>query len=210
MGLQQGADSSAQQVRFSLWNATEAKGKSCRKFGGEGIGYTCVLPITIDTGKFYRLRLWRLRTDVDGQWWGGWLIEAEKGVLVEHFIGQIKVPVSYRVVDPASITNFVEYFGPAVGKCEDVPLSVAAFAPPAVNYKGKESGAYAGYAEYAGSNPAKDNTCSNGKEKRGAFVTAKLYNFGFSDGVMMFLGGTNKEPTLNPKSHLVPPDMPDS
>jgi hypothetical protein len=210
IGLQQGNDSTAQQVRFSLWKATEAKGTSCKKFGGEGIGYTCVLPVTIDTGKFYRLRLWRLQADGDGQWWGAWLIEVENGVLTEHAIGQIKVPLSFKFVDPASITNFVEYFGPAVNQCDKVPLSVIGFTPPAVNYHGKGTGVYGGYSTYKGSRRAQDNICVSGKEEKGAFVTVKPFKFGFANGVMMFLGGASKEPTLNPQSHPTPPDMPDN
>ncbi len=113
MGLQQGDN--GQNVRFSLWNATDAKGTQCQKFGGEGIGYTCVLPVNIDPAKFYRLRLWRTGATKDGQWWGAWLIETgPNGALVEHPIGQIKVDAKYKFVDPNSISNFTEYLGPVL------------------------------------------------------------------------------------------------
>jgi len=47
MGLQTDA-SGVGNVRFSLWNATDARGTSCRPFDGEGVGRTCELPVTID------------------------------------------------------------------------------------------------------------------------------------------------------------------
>lgn len=210
MGLQEGANG-AQLVRFSLWNAIDCRGGNCRKFGGEGEGYTCELPITINTGKFYRYRLWRQEADSDGIWWGAWLIEENNGVLTEHSIGGIKVPLSFDIVDPASITNFVEYWGEQMN-CKDVPLSIVGYTPPAVNYHGKETGVYGGYSTYAGSNHAPDNTCGTAQEQFGvgALVKAQPFNFGFANGVVIFLGGNNSDPTLDPTTHPTPPDMPNS
>ena len=197
MGLQQGNNSSAQQVRFSLWNAVEAKGDNCIKFDGEGVGYTCVLPITINHTEFYKLRLWRLESDKDGQWWGAWITEYKNDQKIDHAIGQIKVPLSYKVVNPDSITNFVEYYGERLSQCDQVPFSKAGFTPPAVNYKGDSTEVYGGYSTYAGSSSATENICKSGKESRGAFVTALPYDFGFAQGVMVYLGGKNKEPILS-------------
>ncbi len=211
MGIQQQAVASDQNVRFSIWNATAAQGSNCKPFGGEGIGQTCTLSIQIDINKFYRLRLWRLAEEPDGQWWGGWLIEVgAKGVLTEHFIGQIKAPAGMNTVDPNSITNFVEYFGDSFATCDSVPLSIVGFTPPAVNYNGAGSGSYQGYSSYQGSTKASGNHCVTGKEDNGAFISAKPYNFGFANGVMMFLGGTLGQHMLDPKTHPTPPDMPDS
>lgn len=210
MGLQQGGDG-AQQVRFSLWNAIACRNGSCTPFGGEGVGYTCVLPITINTGKFYRYRLWRQEADSDGIWWGAWLIEEDNGILIEHSIGGIKVPLSYNIVDPSSIQNFVEYFGSEMD-CKEVPLSIVGYTPPAVNYHGKGTGVYDGYSTYFGSNRADGNTCGTEKQKygTGALVTAQPFNFGFANGVVMFLGGDNPVPKLNPITHRTPPGMPNS
>jgi hypothetical protein len=47
LGLQQADGAASQNVRFSLWDATEAQGTNCRKFDGEGKGYTCILPVNI-------------------------------------------------------------------------------------------------------------------------------------------------------------------
>ena len=210
MGLQQAKDFGSQNVRFSLWNATEAQGTACRKFDGEGVGYTCTLPVTINTKKFYRLRLWKLGAAKDGQWWGGWLIEAENGKLTEHFIGKIKVSVKYKFVDPATITNFVEFWGGRIAPCGNVPATVVGFTPPAVNYRGNKSGAYEASSKYSGSDRATKNVCRNGTENDGALVTVKQYNFGFADGVLMFLGGSSKTPVLDLKMNPTPPDMPNS
>lgn len=123
IGLQQGTGAE-QNVRFSIWNATEAKGNSCRKFDGEGVGQTCTLTLRIDPRKAYRLRIWRLKADSTGQWWGGWLIETDAaGNLSERSIGQIKAPPAAKSVDPASTSNFVEYWGDPVRACRAIPLS---------------------------------------------------------------------------------------
>lgn len=210
LGLLQENTSANQIVRFSLWNATGAmpgNGASCRPFDGEGIGYTCTLPVTIDTGKFYRVRLWGLNSVNDGQWWGAWLIEKNtQGGLTERYIGKIKVPLAYGQVKLSSITNFVEYWGNSEGQCKNVPPSVAGFTPPAVNYHGGCTGTYSGYSTYAGSNPAPDNICVNGNESQGAFITARNHNFGFATGAMTFLGGQTKNPPSWPAAN--PPDMP--
>jgi hypothetical protein len=210
MGLQQADNPASQNVRFSLWNATEAQGRDCRKFGGEGVGYTCTLPVRIDPAKFYRLRLWKLDAVKDGQWWGGWLIDVENGKLTEHLIGKIKVSASYNFVDPSSITNFVEFWGDHVAPCGKVPASVIGFTPPAVNYQGKGSGSYEAYSKYSGSDRASGNVCMNGTESNGALITARRYNFGFANGVMMFLGGPSKTPVFDSKKYPTPPGMPNN
>lgn len=205
MGLQQGTD---QNVRFSIWNATAAKGTSCRTFDGEGVGYTCTLPVKIDPGKLYRLRLWRMEAEADGQWWGGWLIEADqKGARAERLIGRIKAPVGAKSIKPKGITNFVEYWGAAVGKYSSVPLSIAAFAAPAVNYDGK--GAYAAHYRFAGSKKATGNLCLTGEQGNGALISAKPFNLApAEDGVMMFLGGTLPSHTFDLRSHPTPASIP--
>jgi hypothetical protein len=210
MGLQQ-AEGGSQNVRFSIWDATAARGSSCEKFGGEGVGQTCTLPVRINAGKYYRLRLWRLEADKDGQWWGGWLIEGDgKGGLIEHMIGEIKAPAGATVVDPGSLSNFVEYWGTAIPHCENVPLSIVGFMPPAVNHKGKGTGDYEGHYRYKGSNKASGNHCSNGQENDGALISANPFDFGFANGVMMFLGGTSASHRLDPKTHPAPRNMPKS
>jgi hypothetical protein len=208
MGLQQQASAGDQNVRFSIWNATSAQGPNCKPFDGEGIGQTCTLAAKIDTKKFYRLRLWRLAKEQNGQWWGGWLIEADaKGTLTENFIGRIKAPATATTIDPHSISNFVEYFGDSFKKCERVPLSIVGFTPPAVNYN-KATGSYQAHAKYGGSQRAEGNSCSVGQQSKGAFISAKPYEFGFAKGVMMFLGSTLGQHVLDKNTHPTPTGMP--
>jgi hypothetical protein len=190
-------------VRFSIWDAKKAQGANCRPFDGEGIGQTCEIALKLNPNKFYKLRVWKL----DDGWWGGWIMELKKGKLVEHLIGKIKAPKGAKFLIADSFSNFVEYYGSAVPKCKQVPLSVAAFTPPAVNYQG--SGAYGGYYSYAGSVRATDNICNAGNENMGAFITPKPYDFGFADGVMMFLGQTPDKHVLSPTKYPTPPALPD-
>jgi hypothetical protein len=203
LGLQQEASAKDQTVRFSIWNATRAKGLHCRPFGGEGVGETCILAVKIDPKKFYRLRLWQ----AVNRWWGAWLIEADStGVLTERMVGQIRVPRGATTPDPASVTNFVEYFGDEFPLCSSVPLSITGFSPPMLNYQG--SGAYGGSYSYVGSTKATDNHCTTGNEDNGAIISAKPYDFGFANGVMMFLGGTPPDQKLSRKKHPTPPPLP--
>jgi hypothetical protein len=210
LGLQQQGDGK-QNVRFSIWDAKAAEGPNCRTFDGEGLGYTCVRNLTIDTEKFYRYRLYRLTTEPDGQWWGGWLIETDaKGALVEHYIGRIKAPAGTRSVDPGQINNFVEYFGDAVRRCKNVPLSIAGLAPPAVNYGGKGTGIYGGYTLFDHSTKAAGNHCTDGNQGDGAIITAVRDNHFFVAGIMMFMGGTAAQHETDPIRYPTPLELPDS
>lgn len=208
LGLQQAGGTG--QVRFSVWDATEAQGETCIPFGGEGIGYTCTLPITIDPAKLYRYRLWRLGDDTN-PWWGAWLIEQDaSGKLTEHYIGKIKAPTTGPSrVDQNSIVNFVEYWGQFENPCEDVPLSIIGFTPPSVNYNGLCTGTYQATSVFGASTKAEGNICKTGKEKDGAIITVKKYNFGFVNGVLVFMGGSKGEQVLNPKTHPAPSNLPD-
>jgi uncharacterized protein DUF3472 len=208
MGLQR-KNADDQNVRFSIWNATAAEGESCRTFANEGEGYTCVLPVKIESGKLYRLRLRRLEAVHDGQWWGGWLIEAGRnGALVEHRIGRIKAPAAAKSVNPNGIKNFVEYYGASVPACERVPLSIVGFFPPMMNYNGKGSGTYKGATSYASSKPPAGNICSTGKEDKGAAITATPRSFGSADGVLMFIGGKPGQHVLDARTSPMPAALP--
>lgn len=202
LGLQQGFDGT-QNVRFSIWNAIACRNGNCTLFEGEGSGYTCTLPITIDTNKFYRYRLWRQEADTDGVWWGAWLIEEVDGLLVDHYIGGLKVPTVYKVINPSSIRNFVEYWGDDIN-CAHIPLSIVGFTPPAINYHGKGTSIYDGYLTYAGSHKAEGNYCGTEKQQNGngALITTKPYDFGFANGVIILLGGNNPTPIFNEQSPL--------
>lgn len=183
-----------QVVRFSIWNATDAEGQ-CRKFDGEGIGQTCTLTLLINPNNLCTLKLSRIPNIDDGQWWSGSIVEVTtEGVKFEKFIGKIKAPPTARSINQESLTNFVEYFGQQKDACQDVPLSIAAFAPPVINaeqnVKDNQVVAQLGYSRKAAL-----NLCVNGNESSGAFITAKKF-FGGGVGVIMFLGGNYSQHVL--------------
>lgn len=123
---------------FSLWNGTAAAGPSCGTFGGEGTGFSCRLAFPIRSDRWYRLRVWRVDSDEQGQWWGAWIKDKETGE--DHYIGQIRVAPELTLMGPSR--NFSEYFGPAVA-CDSVPLSVANWTRPTGN-KARQTSSFAG------------------------------------------------------------------
>ncbi|TNM59471.1 DUF3472 domain-containing protein [Streptomyces sp. NP160] len=126
---------------FSLWNATAASGPSCGAFDGEGSGLSCRLPYTITTGTSYRLRVWQLDADADGQWWGAWLLNRKTGK--ETFIGSLRVAPEATAITGAQ--NFAEYFG-TQKTCSTVPQSSVTWNRPSFDSDG--SGGYAQRGTY--------------------------------------------------------------
>jgi Domain of unknown function (DUF3472) len=156
---------------FSAWNATSASGPSCGTFGGEGTGYSCRLAYTINPGRYYRLRVWRLNADSFGQWWGGWIKDEYTGT--ERYIGKIRVSRSY--VRMGTPRNFSEYFGSAVS-CDSVPVSIVYWTQPAANHQG--GGVYSYGSKADGWNRG---SCTGGG------VTG--FDFGWTRGVRVLQGG---------------------
>ncbi len=186
MGLQSDA-TSVGNVRFSLWNATEARGASCRPFDGEGVGRTCVLPVAIDPNAIYRLRVWRGDADASGQWWIGYLISRDaSGKLIETKIGEIKVARSHTLIALASIGNFSEYWGDQVARCKQVSLSAAVYGPPGINYRG--GGAYEAVSKQPSPRTPEGNICATGEESQGAMAKHVPLQFG-GPGMMITMGG---------------------
>ena len=134
MGLQQGGDDGHRQARFSVWDATAARestvtGSWCRDFGGEGVGKTCTIPYAFSTERWYRLRIWRMEEDSEGQWWGAWVID-DAGE--ERHIGSIRAPRGNGLIQ--GTVSFNEYFGTAVGfPCGQLPPSAVYVYQPLLN-----------------------------------------------------------------------------
>lgn len=187
MGLQTDADGVG-NVRFSLWDATDAKGSACRKFDGEGVGRTCEAGFEIDKSVFYRLRLKRTAADATGQWWAGYVIWTDAaGGKGEIAIGEIKVGKDKTLVDPPSIGNFSEYWGDQVRRCGDIPMSAAVYAPPALNPR--NDGSYETVATQPSARSPDDNICRSGREGRGAMTRHVPMKLGSAPGMMIVLGG---------------------
>jgi hypothetical protein len=174
MGLQTNGNrfdgSTGDTAIFSLWNANGFRGKNCSTFAGEGTGLSCRLayPIYSD-GSAYRLRLWRLDSDAQGQWWGAWIRDSRRG---DVEIGELRVPASASTV--AYANDFVEYFGPKM-TCDTVPLSLANWSYP--TYLGMVTDGSASF------NSSLKASCTGG--------TASWVTLGDGTRALhMFLGGT--------------------
>jgi hypothetical protein len=181
IGLQSD-ESGAGNARFSLWNTSTARGNACRPFDGEGEGMTCATPMTIDAKKLYRVRVVRGEVDVEGQWWMGYVLEAD-GAARE--IGAIRTPHRHRAIASAGLHNFSEYWGNALTACRETPLSVAAFAAPILK---DENGAAVTGVEPNGTRP-KENRCVNGRERIGAAVTHAPLTLRGASAMLLALGG---------------------
>jgi hypothetical protein len=181
IGLQSD-ETGAGHARFSLWNATAAQGDACRTFDGEGEGMTCVVPVVIAPEKIYRVHVTRGEADAQGQWWIGWL-ETRGGA--RKRIGALRVNAALTSVTPAGMHNFSEYWGNAVAACRAVPLSAAAFGPPALMRTG--SAAAIG-AQPAGRRPD-GHRCRTGRERSGAVVGHTPVPVAQAPGMLITLGG---------------------
>ncbi|HEU0132909.1 MAG TPA: DUF3472 domain-containing protein [Mycobacteriales bacterium] len=119
---------------FSIRNATASSGVNCGHFTGEGNGLSCRLPYPFESGfRRYRLRLTRQDVDIaTGEYWWtasvGSTFPSDTG---EQVIGSLRAPLGRSAV--GSMSNFVEYFGPAVASPDLVPMSVAQLLQPTGN-----------------------------------------------------------------------------
>lgn len=186
IGLQSDVDG-AGNVRFSLWNAGAARGESCRRFDGEGVGMTCVLPLGIETDRFYRVRVTRGDANATGQWWSGWIDAVDAtGQTRSTKIGELQVSADLTAIEPASVYNFNEYWGDAVRACRDVPLSAALFVAPSVQ-RG-DHGARVNARSPIGRRPD-GHPCATGSERTGAAASHVGVSRNGAPAMIMVLGG---------------------
>ncbi|GAM99037.1 hypothetical protein U91I_02674 [alpha proteobacterium U9-1i] len=186
IGLQSD-EAGAHNVRFSLWNATSARGAACRRFDGEGVGMTCELPWAISADAFYRVRVVRGAADAGGQWWSGWIDRREAGGrVVQTRIGDLRVAASSNAINPATIYNFSEFWGDAVPACRDVALSAAIFAPPRIG--ASTTGAVSTARNPVGRRP--DGHLCNGRERSGAVSRHTPIALDSGPGMILTLGGS--------------------
>jgi hypothetical protein len=180
-------------ARFSLWNATTARGEACRPFDGEGVGMTCVVPLQIEPGVLYRVEVIRGDRDAGGQWWSGWISQqGPDGAHTRQSIGAIQVQASSTRVDPDTLYNFSEFWGNAVRACRDVPLSSAVFVAPGV--AGFNAAAGVRGAAPVGTRPD-GHPCARGTERTGAVATHQALTVRHKPAMVMVLGGTTAAST---------------
>jgi len=132
LGLQIGSFPNNTKIAlFSLWSANGAQGANCGTFVEGTPGYTCRLdPYPWVIGREYRLRVWSLGVDPQGEWWGAWVQDTVTGV--DSFVGQIRVPVAWSGLYPWSV-SWTEYFGARPRTCSQLPWARARFAFPTAN-----------------------------------------------------------------------------
>ena len=115
---------------FSIWNglgAIPGAGAGCTPFGGEGIGYSCRIPITLIAGNKYEISF---GVDVarGPQWWVATISDLTKGT--KNVIGSIET--NSRIAKASNWNNFIEYWGQAV-PCDAVGAASAKFYAPTSN-----------------------------------------------------------------------------
>ena len=115
---------------FSIWNglgAVPGVGAGCTPFGGEGIGYSCRIPITLTAGNKYEISF-GVDTARGPQWWIASISDLAKGT--KSVIGSIETNSS--VAKAGNWNNFIEYWGQAV-PCDAVGAASAKFYTPTSN-----------------------------------------------------------------------------
>jgi hypothetical protein len=115
---------------FSIWNAVGAipgTGAGCTPFGGEGIGYSCRIPIKLVAGNKYEISF-GVDASRGPEWWKATISDLTKGT--KSVIGSIKT--NSRVAKASNWKNFIEYWGQSV-PCNAVGAATAKFYVPTSN-----------------------------------------------------------------------------
>lgn len=106
---------------FSFWEALEADGPGTVRFSGEGVGWSCRIPLRWEAGRSYRLEVALVAAEPDGDWWAA-------SVGGEEF-GRIRVPGGWGGMGEWSVM-WTEYYGPPLGACADLAYARARFGEP--------------------------------------------------------------------------------
>jgi len=115
---------------FSIWNglgAIPGAGAGCTPFGGEGIGYSCRIPITLIAGNKYEISF-GIDVARGPQWWIATIADLTKGT--KSVIGSIES--NSRIAKASNWNNFIEYWGQSV-PCDAVGAASAKFYVPTSN-----------------------------------------------------------------------------
>jgi hypothetical protein len=154
---------------FSIWKALDATPgplSTCIPFGGEGTGKSCRQPIELRKDRFYRLHLQLVEVEDDGVWWRATIArEDPSGAPVVVELGTIKVAPDRNHIRGASLLNFIEYWGPPVATCAQVPVAGFYAAPPQLG-TGATTAPYDVTASFR--NVTGYDKCLTGAENQGA------------------------------------------
>ena len=161
---------------FSIWNALGAipgAGAGCTPFGGEGIGYSCRIPITLIAGNKYEISF-GVDTARGPQWWIATISDLTKGT--RSVIGSIET--NSKIAKASNWNNFIEYWGQSV-PCDAVGAASAKFYVPTSNNPDVE------ISSPRFSRPAQPCVMSAGDTPPSGFI---------GDAVIRF-GGASQEPS---------------
>ena len=120
---------------FSIWNGLggiPGTGAGCTPFGGEGIGYSCRIPIKLVAGNKYEISF-GVDTARGPQWWKATISDLTMGT--KNVIGSIET--NSLVAKASNWNNFIEYWGQAV-PCDAVGAASAKFYVPTSDNPGVE------------------------------------------------------------------------
>jgi hypothetical protein len=112
---------------FSIWNglgAIPGDGAGCTPFGGEGIGYSCRIPISLVAGNKYEISF-GVDSTRGPEWWVATISDLSLGT--QKIIGSIQT--NSLTAKATNWYNFVEYWGQAV-PCDAVGPASAKFYDP--------------------------------------------------------------------------------
>jgi hypothetical protein len=112
---------------FSIWNAKSAipgTDAGCTPFGGEGIGYSCRVPINLSAGKKYKMTF-GMEILESKQFWKATVTDLT--LQQTKVLGWIEAPA--QDLKALNWNNFIEYWGEAVS-CNSVGLASAKFFVP--------------------------------------------------------------------------------
>jgi hypothetical protein len=113
---------------FSVWDATSARpgdGAICARFDGEGEGMSCRIPLPVEAGHRYSVKVHRTGATRGWTAFRGVVTNLSTGTTVT--LGDIRVRGNIHMQAPA---NFVEHFGADHQECEKRPRAGAVFNPP--------------------------------------------------------------------------------
>ena len=128
------------QAVFSIWNAVSfeagSPGSACRAFGGEGTGFTCIIPIVLRPNVQYTFTFAPM-PNKGPQWWKALLSyhvpnSPPVSVVVGKLQSPMRAPGKPFTNNGGTLYNFIEYFGNQVG-CNAVPLASADFSAVSVS-----------------------------------------------------------------------------
>jgi len=128
------------KVIFSIWDITEGVetaipvSSNGRRFGGEGTGAQCLLEYDWVPNREYRLRIWELNSDAEGESWIASVYDTATGNETTIGIIYLKNSRGYKGYgwlknDPST---FLEYFGGS-DTCSDQPYSKVTWRGPYAN-----------------------------------------------------------------------------